>query len=124
MHLDRAAFERLVDDVMNDLPDSISRHVSNVIVVVANWPTRAQRRDAGLADGEELLGLYEGTPLTARDSAYDLAAPDRITIFRGPLIAACRHQEELRAEVRRTVLHELAHHFGIDDDRLEALGAY
>ena len=124
MRLDADAFDLLVEQALDSLPPAIAGHMANVAVVVADWPTRAQRRDAGLAPGEELLGLYEGTPLTERDAGYDLVAPDRITIFRRPLLAVSGSRDELEAEVRRTVLHELAHHFGIDDDRLEALGAY
>ena len=124
MRLDAAAFDQLVERSLDSLPLHIARHLANVAIVVEDWPTREQRREAGLDPGEELLGLYEGTPLTARDAGYDLVMPDRITIFRRPLLAACATHEELEYEVRRTVLHELAHHFGIDDDRLEALGAY
>jgi len=124
MRLDRSAFEELVAETLDSLPERIAAQLANVAVVVEDWPSREQRREAGLGPGEELLGLYEGTPLTARDAGYDLVAPDRITIFRRPLLAASATRGELEEEVRRTVLHELAHHFGIDDDRLEALGAY
>ena len=124
MHLDRAAFERLVDEARDAMPEPRRRPFDNVAVFVAARPSRDQLRGVGLGPGESLLGLYEGTPLTERGSGYDLVEPDRITIFRVPLLAACTSLEELREEVRRTVVHELAHHFGIDDDRLEALGAY
>ena len=72
----------------------------------------------------QLLGFYHGIPKTGRNSGYNLVAPDRISIYRRPIEAQCRSEEELREMVRRVVLHELAHHFGIDDSRLHEIGAY
>jgi len=78
----------------------------------------------GLGPGQTLFGLYEGVPLTERSSHYGMVLPDKITIFRQPIEAYCRSEEEIRQMVRRTVLHELAHHFGIPDQRLRELGVY
>jgi len=78
--------------------------------------------DGDRAGGGPLLGLYEGTPLTERGDGWALALPDRITIFRRPILAMCASRDEVVREVRVTVIHEIAHHFGIDDDRLHELG--
>lgn len=124
MRRDRDEFGALVAAALDELPGQIRARLDNVEVLVADWPSREQRADAGVADRGDLFGLYEGVPLTERTADYGLVVPDRITIFRGPLMRHHRTEAELREAVQRTVIHELAHHFGIDDDRLEALGAY
>jgi predicted Zn-dependent protease with MMP-like domain len=95
--------------------------VNNVEIVVEDEPTAEQSR-AHDGDGEELFGLYEGTPLSERGSSYTMVVPDRIVIFRGPLERAFSDPNEIAEEVRITVLHELAHHFGFDEDRIADLG--
>jgi predicted Zn-dependent protease with MMP-like domain len=124
MWLSRDAFARVVADALDVLPDDVHGWLENVEVLVDDWPTRAQLGGAGGGRRGSLLGLYEGIPLTERGADYGMVEPDRITIFRGPVLDRCRTEIEVRDEVRQTVIHELAHHFGIDDDRLEALGAY
>jgi predicted Zn-dependent protease with MMP-like domain len=95
------------------------------VEVVVEWrPSPAELRRLGLAPGATLFGLYEGVPLTQRTSGYNLVLPDKITIFRQPIEAYCRSDEQVKQVVRRTVLHELAHHFGISDERLRELGVY
>jgi predicted Zn-dependent protease with MMP-like domain len=94
--------------------------LSNVEIVIEDEPTPEQI--GSFEDGDELFGLYEGTPLTERGGGYSMALPDKITIFRRPLERACETPEEMANEVRITVIHELAHHFGIDEDRIEELG--
>ncbi|MCA1669062.1 MAG: metallopeptidase family protein [Thermomicrobia bacterium] len=116
------AFERLVADALDGLPDAILRMLDNVAVVVADAPTGHQRRRMRLADDEELLGLYEGIPLTERTSGYGAVLPDKVTIFQRAIEARCDSEAELVAEVRQTVVHELAHHLGISDARLIELG--
>lgn len=111
-------------EALDGLPEDVARHLDNVDVTVEDLPSDDQLRDLEMDDPYELLGLYEGTPLTERTADYGIVLPDRITIFRLPLLAVCASDEELRAEVRHTVVHELAHHFGIDDGRLDELGAY
>jgi predicted Zn-dependent protease with MMP-like domain len=104
-------FEALVADGLDALPDEIARLMDNVVVVVEE----GRRPD--------LMGLYQGIPLTERNDTYGLMAmPDRVTIFRRAILAACATEEEVVSEVRTTVLHEIGHHFGIDDDRLDELG--
>jgi predicted Zn-dependent protease with MMP-like domain len=100
--------------------------VDNVAVTVQEWPTRRQLESVGIGPGAgTLLGLYEGVARTRRTSHYSLVLPDKITIFRGPILQMCPSDEEaIRAQIRRTVLHEIAHHFGISDERLTELGAY
>ncbi|MGF1599623.1 MAG: metallopeptidase family protein [Acidimicrobiales bacterium] len=109
--IDEAAFERLVADALDSLPDEILDLLDNVVVLVEDEHPE-----------EDLLGLYEGIPHTERDDYGGLALPDRITLYRLPLCEECDDLDDLREEVRITVVHELAHHLGIDDDRLEELG--
>jgi predicted Zn-dependent protease with MMP-like domain len=118
------SFERLVNEAVASLPDALRERLANVEIVVQAWPSREQLAEVGATRRDELFGLYEGIPLTERTSGYGMVLPDRIAIFREPILRACRTEEEVRAEVRQTVVHELAHHFGIDDDRLDELGAY
>ncbi len=110
--LDRAEFEELVSNALDDLPPELARLMDNVAIFV----------EEESADERHLLGLYEGVPLTERDSAYLMAIPDRITIYRLPTLAVCADSDEVRRQVQITVVHEIAHHFGIDDDRLHDLG--
>jgi predicted Zn-dependent protease with MMP-like domain len=119
----RAAFRRLVSQALEDLPGEFLEKLSNIEVVVEALPTADQEAGAG-GDPDEglLLGLYEGVPLTERTSAYGEVLPDRITLFQDNIEAVCETRAEIVEEVRKTVLHEIAHHFGIDDARLEELG--
>jgi predicted Zn-dependent protease with MMP-like domain len=110
--IERSEFEELVSDALDGLPPELAAVMDNVAVFV---------EDAS-SSGRRLLGLYEGVPLTERTSSYVLAVPDRITIYRLPILAMCRSREEVRRQVRVTVVHEVGHHFGIDDDRLDDLG--
>ena len=117
-------FENLVIEALDALPEEIHTALDNVEVVVAAWPSPHELRSVGLKSGQLLLGLYQGVPLTRRGSHYGLVLPDKITIFQGPIERICRTPEQVIRQVQRTVRHELAHHFGIDDDRLRELGAY
>jgi predicted Zn-dependent protease with MMP-like domain len=117
-------FERLVAEALDALPAPIAAMLENVEVVIQEWPTPQQLAATGLRRPSDLMGLYEGTPLTERSSWYGNTVPDHVIIFSGPILAAVSSPADVREEVRRTVIHELAHHFGIDDDRLEELGAY
>jgi predicted Zn-dependent protease with MMP-like domain len=111
--MSRERFEALVDQALDDIPDELTRLVRNVVVLVEDEPPE---------DEPDLLGLYDGVAITERDGSYGLELPDRILIFRNPLLEMCESEEELVDEVRITVVHEVAHHFGIDDDRLHDLG--
>jgi predicted Zn-dependent protease with MMP-like domain len=105
-------FEELVGDALDAIPPELGRLMDNVAVLVKEG-----------SPGSRLLGRYDGIPLTERDGGYEgMVVPDRITIFRRPILAACRDEGEVVEQVRITVVHEVAHHFGIDDDRLHELG--
>ena len=104
-------FEQMVGDALDALPEELGRRLSNVAVMVEH--------DGGPPG---LLGLYEGVPLTSRGVQYGLVAPDVITIYRQAICAMCDTEAEVADQVRRTVIHEVAHHFGIDDARLRELG--
>ena len=108
-------FEDEVEAALETLPEDLREAMSNVAIVVEDEPPA----------GQPLLGLYEGIPLTKRSSFYAGAAPDKISIYRGPLERLYGHDPELlEQQIRRVVLHEIAHHFGIDDDRLRELDRY
>lgn len=123
MRLTAAQFEDLVVEALDSLPDDLLDLLDNVDVTFQLIPSREQLRNAGVSNGT-LLGLYEGIPLTERNSGYSMVLPDKITIFQRPIEQMCDSFEEIVTQVRRTVIHEVAHHFGIDDDRLDALGWY
>ena len=114
-------FERLVDRALAAIPAPFREALTEVAVVIADEPTRDQLADNDLDADDTLYGLYEGVPRTEYGADW-VAAPNRITLFRLPLEEDFPHPEDLADEVRITVLHELAHHLGIDDDRLEELG--
>jgi predicted Zn-dependent protease with MMP-like domain len=122
--VNRQEFEELVLEALDGLPPDIARMLDNVEVTVTGWPSAAALRRAGVRPGQTLFGLYEGVPQTQRTSHYGLVLPDKITIFQGPIVRIRRTPEGIREQVRRTVIHELAHHFGISDERLRELGAY
>ena len=120
----RERFERLVADAIDGLPDDILAMLDNVEIVVADAPTPEQLATTDpLEEGELLLGLYEGIPLTERaSSGYGLVLPDKITLFQRALESICPTEEALRQEVQVAVVHGLAHNFGISDERLDELG--
>ncbi len=119
--LTRTAFRRLVIQALDALPPHIGVLLDNVDVVIQGWPTKEQLHQTESASPYDLLGLYEGVPQTER-SDYNLVLPDKITLFQRPIEALCHNFDEVVHEVQVTVTHEVAHHFGIDDARLETLG--
>ena len=121
--MDSQRFEQLVAEAINRLPEEFSERLENIDIVVADRPTREQMGSVGRKGGS-LLGLYEGVPLTSRTHGYGLVMPDKITIFQTPIESMCRNNTEIINQVKRVVRHEIAHHFGISDDRLEELGSY
>ena len=122
--LSRTEFEELVAQALDDLPPFFQAKMNNVEIIVEAAPTPGDYQEAGGRIGGVLLGLYTGIPLTKRTSGYQLVPPDTIRIFQQPIEQLCRTPLEVRQQVRRTVIHELAHHFGISDARLRELGAY
>lgn len=121
MRLTESDFEQLVVDVLDSLPESLLNMIDNVDVVIEPRPSREQLERMGIENGT-LFGLYEGVPLTMRDSGYSIVPPDKITIFQRTIEQECSTAEEVAEQVRITVIHEVAHHFGIDEDRLDELG--
>jgi predicted Zn-dependent protease with MMP-like domain len=113
LEMTREEFEELVAEALDRIPPELTRLMDNVAVFVEDEPS---------PDDPDLLGLYEGTPLTDRGEWYAGVLPDRITIYRGPTLRMCDSREDVVAETEVTVVHEIAHHFGIDDDRLHELG--
>ena len=117
-------FEQMVARAIESMPEEIRERLENIDVVVADYPTRDQLYRSGLKRNEALLGLYEGVPLTRRTHGYGFVTPDKITIFQRSIEAACRNDAQITSKIQQVVRHEIAHHFGIDDDRLEELGRY
>jgi predicted Zn-dependent protease with MMP-like domain len=119
VHVTAEHFDHLVAAALDEIPEVLAAAMENVVVTVEEQPTADQAaRTRGV-----LLGLYEGVPLTRRGPlSYSGVAPDRITIFRGPLCARARDEDELAAQVRVTVLHEVGHYFGMSDERLREMG--
>lgn len=120
--MNRKRFAQLVTEVLESLPEEFRVRIANVEVVIVDWPTAEDLEEAGLSPEDTLFGLYQGTPLPERGIEAPPLFPDRITIFQGPLEEWCESETEIREEVRTTVIHEVAHHFGIDEDRLTELG--
>jgi predicted Zn-dependent protease with MMP-like domain len=114
IQVSREEFENLVGEGLDQIPDELARLMDNVVVLVDDYPP----------PGERLLGLYYGVPLTERGQSYAGMLPDTIHIYRIPILRMCQTEEEVVEQVRRTVVHEVAHHFGISDDRLHELDAY
>lgn len=106
-------FDSAVSEALDGVPAGLTRLMDNVAVFVEDEPP---------TERPDLLGWYEGTPLTERDWSYGGVLPDRIVVFRRPLLRMCSTRDELVEEVRITVVHEIAHHFGVDDERLHELG--
>ncbi|HEY9294157.1 MAG TPA: metallopeptidase family protein [Microlunatus sp.] len=106
-------FDRLVERALTEVPDELAALIDNVVIMVEDWPP---------PDEPHLLGYYHGVPLTERDHSYAGVLPDRIVIFREPTLQICDSAEDVVREVHVTVVHEIAHHFGIDDDQLHRLG--
>jgi predicted Zn-dependent protease with MMP-like domain len=121
--MNRDAFEAIVAEALDDLPAEFARYMANVEVQIEARPTREYRRAVGLKPWQTLYGLYQGIPLTERVGGSPLL-PDMITIFQEPLERDFLGRDALRAQVRRTILHEIAHFFGISDERLHELDAY
>lgn len=116
--VDGTTFESLVAAAFDSLPVDFRERVHNVALVVEERPAATLLRKMGLRPGDTLLGLYQGIPLLARGGAYSLVPPDRITLFREPILSRCRTEAEVVREVRATLLHELGHYFGLDDAEL------
>ena len=118
----RAHFRKLVREAIATIPGPLLERVHNVAIVIERRPSVADRKAARVRRGDTLLGLYHGIPLTERGEYYNLVLPDKISIYQEPIEEMCDDDEAVREQVRRTVLHEIGHYFGISDDRLHDLG--
>jgi len=122
--VDRDDFERLIVEAVEALPETIRTQLENVEIVVEEWPDPVVLRRMGLRNPASLLGFYHGIPRTQRTSHYGMVLPDKISIYRQPILRRCRNWKEVRELVFSVVRHEIAHHFGVSDERLMELGAY
>ena len=121
--MDRTTFEDTVRDALDELPEEFARYLDNVQVVVEDEPSPALLRSLGMDPRREtLFGLYQGVPLHLRGGTFGGALPDKISIFYRPLVRAFHSPERIRHQVRKTVIHEVAHFFGLDDSAIRKLG--
>ena len=121
--ISREQFERLVHKALSNIPPDIRLSIQNVDIVVDNVASMNQIAGTGIENEMELLGLYEGIPITER-YGYDMVLPDKITLFQKPIEAICDNQEQITEEISKTLNHEIAHHFGLDDNHLDQLERY
>ena len=122
--MNRNTFEHLVAEALNTLPKLFQEKLDNVEVVVEEWPDQETMRRAGVRHPTQLLGIYHGVPQTKRTRNYGLVLPDKISIYQRPIEMRCRTMTQVRAMIHRTLRHEIAHHFGLSDERLREIGAY
>ena len=120
--MERDKFRRLVDEALDSLPGRLRARIANLEIVVESRPTAEDLEQAGLERDDVLLGLYHGIPLPDRSDGYSFALPDKISIYQDPIESICADDDEVREEVRITVLHEIGHYFGIGEERLGELG--
>jgi predicted Zn-dependent protease with MMP-like domain len=116
--MDRETFQELVDNAIQRLPEEFRNYLENIDVLVEDWPSPRQLANAKVRHRGNLLGLYEGIPVTERGQGYNLVLPDKITIFQKPIESICHSAEEVELEVGRVVRHEIGHYFGLDEWQL------
>ena len=121
MELSDAEFDRLISRAMDELPQEYIKGLDNVAIVYADEPDERQADKAGLREGGLLLGLYEGIPMTKRGAGYTFVLPDKITLFKYPILAVSHDAESLFEQIKRTLWHEIAHFYGLDHDRIHFL---
>lgn len=114
-------FDHLISRAMDDLPQEYIKGLDNVAIVYADEPDEYQREKSDLKEGSLLLGLYEGIPLTKRGAGYGFVLPDKITLFKRPIMAVVSNEKELYEQIKRTLWHEIAHYYGLDHDRIHQL---
>ncbi|MGD0115308.1 MAG: metallopeptidase family protein [Dehalococcoidia bacterium] len=122
--MERGQFEELVERALEELPEQFRERLSNIDVEVEDYPSADDLRVSGARRGQTLLGLYRGVPQTRRGIWYNFVPPDRIIIYQRPIELSCRNSEEIVEKVGHVFRHEIAHHFGIDDETLRQMGAY
>ena len=117
-------FDQLVTKAMNELPQEYIEGLENVAIVYADWPDEHQAQKSELKPGNLLLGLYEGIPLTQRGNGYTFVLPDKITLFKTPIMMVSHNDEELAEQVKRTLWHEIAHYYGLNHHRIDELEGF
>ena len=122
--MNRQTFERLVAQALDELPEEFRRKLDNVEIVVEDWPDPETMRLAEVQHRAQLLGFYRGIPQTKRTRNYGLVLPDKISVYRRPILMRCRTPEEVGQTIHRVLRHEIGHHFGISDERMREIGAY
>lgn len=118
MNVSRREFEALVNEALEELPERFRALLENIAIVVEEEPTDDDYDETDIPDEDELLGIFRGTPLTVRSYDAPPSLPDQVAIFRGPILRICDSREEVIEEVRDTVIHELGHYFGLEDDEM------
>lgn len=121
MYLSDPDFDALITRAMDELPQQYIKGLDNVAITYADEPTPEQLTKQGIRHGQLLLGLYEGIPRTQRGGSYSFVLPDKITLFKHPILAVTHTPEELFEQIKRTLWHEIAHHYGLDHDRIHSL---
>ncbi len=121
MNLSDQEFDRLISAAMDGLPQKYIKGLDNVAIVYADDPDENQRKKSDLKPGSLLLGLYEGIPLTKRGAGYTFVLPDKITLFKNPILAVTSTPEQLFEQIKRTLWHEIAHYYGLDHDDIYKL---
>ena len=119
--MSRREFEKLVEKAMKRLPRAFKEKIKNVLVVVEDWPDDETLDEMGIDPPDTLYGLYRGVDLTRRDSGYGNVLPDTVTIYQGPIEEDCEDEEEMAELVRETVIHEIGHYFGLDDETMHRI---
>lgn len=122
MQMTREEFEECVDDALDQIPASFAPHMTNVLIEVADMPNASQCKSVGISNPRNLLGLYSGVPMTSRSVEHSGRLPDRIFIYQANIQRICKTREALVEQIRKTVLHEVGHHFGLSEEDLEELG--
>jgi predicted Zn-dependent protease with MMP-like domain len=121
MELSDETFDHLISQAMDELPQEYINGLNNVAILYADDPDEYQVKKSGLREGNILLGLYEGIPLTKRGSNYTFVLPDKITLFKHSIVMVSRDQRQLYEQIKRTLWHEIAHYYGLDHARIHAL---
>jgi predicted Zn-dependent protease with MMP-like domain len=120
--LEREEFEKVVEEVIESLPEIFREKLENLVIIVEDWPSNSDLKSLGLRSRDSLFGLYKGVPLTKRGALFGNFPPDCIVIFKKPLEKAFRDINDMKREIAKTVMHEIAHHFGFDEEMLRKLG--
>lgn len=118
MHISDKEFERLIAEVMDELPGHYAENMQNVAITYEDEPDAEQREKLKLRGAETLFGLYEGIPLPQRGAGYNMVLPDKITLFKKPLLSAAHSPESFKAQVKHTLWHEIGHHFGLEHEHI------